>query len=328
MDFLIGTLTHAGGAGIGRVRLEDGRLRLLWTDGALTDPNWLCSGPDGRIFSVSSDADAPMSGCVNELRVTQTGMELVSRQPTSGVEPCFLEVSPDGRLLLCANYGTGSLAVFSLTETGIGPMIQLVRHHGAGPHPTRQTGPHLHQVVALPMLPGCYCAVDLGLDALVVYRQDARGLLTERYRIPVPAGQGPRHVACTRAGDAYLITELGNRVYPVRFGPDGGSVLAPGVSTLSDEATPGFAAALWPSADQRCLYASNRGEGTIVRLALPSLRREASHALMGSAPRDFCVVDEHRLLAACQDAGLTLLQYGVIADTLRFPGAVRVMRLP
>ena len=54
----------------------------------------------------------------------------------------------------------------------------------------------------------------------------------------------------------------------------------------------------------------------------------AGSALMGSAPRDFCVVDEHRLLAACQDAGLTLLQDGVIADTLRFPGAVRVMRLP
>lgn len=39
MDFLIGTLTRMGGAGIGRVRLENDRLRLLWTNGSLTDPN-------------------------------------------------------------------------------------------------------------------------------------------------------------------------------------------------------------------------------------------------------------------------------------------------
>lgn len=325
MDFLIGTMTRMGGAGIGRVRLQDDRLHLLWVDSTLADPNWLCAGPDGRIFCVSSDTDAPMRGCVCELRVTQTGMELVSRQPTGGNEPCSLALSPDGRFLLCTNYMTGSVSVHPLTGEGIGPMLQLVRHSGAGPHPTRQSGPHPHQVTVIPTLPGCYCVVDLGIDALVVYQQDGHGLLTERYRIPVPAGQGPRHVAYTRAGDAYLITELGNRVYPVRFGPDGGSVQAPGVSTLLDEATPNTAAALWVAPDQRSLYASNRGEGTIVRLSLPDLRREAAYTLMGTAPRDFCAADDHLLLAACQDAGLTLLRDGVLVDTLRFPGAVRVL---
>ena len=60
MDFLIGTLTRMGGAGIGRVRLENDRLRLLWTNGSLTDPNWQSLGPNGRIFSVSSDMPEPM----------------------------------------------------------------------------------------------------------------------------------------------------------------------------------------------------------------------------------------------------------------------------
>ena len=48
MDFLIGTLTRMGGAGIGRVRLENDRLRLLWTNGSLTDPNWQSLGPNGQ----------------------------------------------------------------------------------------------------------------------------------------------------------------------------------------------------------------------------------------------------------------------------------------
>ena len=328
MDFLIGTMTRMGGEGIGRVCMEADRLRLLWTNGSLRDPNWLGFGPDGRLFCVCCDTPGPMNGCACEISVSETGMKLLSRRPTDGVEPCSLAVSPDGRFLLCANYGTGSLAVFPLTGEGIGPMLQLIVHQVSGPHPTRQTAPHIHQVTPIPTLEGCYCVVDLGIDALVVYHQASDGRLTERYRIAVPAGQGPRHVAYTRGGDAYLVTELGNQVYPVHFGASEGRVLTPGVSILENDATPNTAAALWVSPDQRSLCASNRGEGTIVRLALPSLRREAASRLMGTAPRDFCLIDEHLTLAACQDAGLTLLRDGEIVDTLPFPGAVRVLPLP
>lgn len=169
--------------------------------------------------------------------------------------------------------------------------------------------------------------VDLGIDALVVYRQAADGLLSECYRISVPAGQGPRHMAYAPDGSAYLITELGNRVYPVLFEEMEGYVQEPGVSTLMDDQTPSAAAALWASADGKWLYASNRGEGTITRFALPGLQRDASYRLVGREPRDFCLVDEHLILAACQDAGLTLLRDGQIIDSLPFPGAVRVVKL-
>ena len=200
MDFLIGTLTRMGGAGIGRVRLENDRLRLLWTNGSLTDPNWQSLGPNGRIFSVSSDMPEPMRGCVNELKISETGMDVISRQATEGNGPCALSFSADGRSLLCANYGTGSLTVFPLTQKGIGPCRQRIQHEGRGPHPTRQAGPHIHQVTRIPTLPCSFCVVDLGIDALVVYHQAEDGSLSERYRISVPAGQGPRHMAYTPDG--------------------------------------------------------------------------------------------------------------------------------
>ena len=183
MDFLIGTLTRMGGAGIGRVRLENDRLRLLWTNGSLTDPNWQSLGPNGRIFSVSSDMPEPMRGCVNELKISETGMDVISRQATEGNGPCALSFSADGRSLLCANYGTGSLTVFPLTQKGIGPCRQRIQHEGRGPHPTRQAGPHIHQVTRIPTLPCSFCVVDLGIDALVVYHQAEDGSLSERYRI-------------------------------------------------------------------------------------------------------------------------------------------------
>ena len=189
MDFLIGTLTRMGGAGIGRVRLENDRLRLLWTNGSLTDPNWQSLGPNGRIFSVSSDMPEPMRGCVNELKISETGMDVISRQATEGNGPCALSFSADGRFLLCANYGTGSLTVFPLTQKGIGPCRQRIQHEGQGPHPTRQAGPHIHQVTRIPTLPGSFCVVDLGIDALVVIGGDGSlsgaRIFASEYNFPI-----------------------------------------------------------------------------------------------------------------------------------------------
>ena len=327
MDFLIGTLTRIGGIGIGYARLENNRLRLLWADHTLTDPNWLSVSADGRIFSVSSDMNEPMRGCVNELKISVTGMEVISRQATNGNGPCFLTFSDDGRFIFCANYGTGSVAVLPLNEHGIDPCIQLIQHEGHGTHPTRQKEPHIHQITRIPTLQNCFCAVDLGTDTLTVYQQAKSGLLSERYRISVPAGQGPRHIAYAPDGSAYLITELGSRIYPVTFGEKEGTIHGTGVSTLENSQTPNTAAALWASADGQYLYVSNRGEGTIVQYELPSLRKMTAFHPMGNEPRDFCLIDAHHILTACQDYGLTLLEDGKIMDALPCKGVVRVVKM-
>ena len=327
IDLLIGTLTRMGGAGICYVRINHHCMTQLWADDSLTDPNWQLAGPNGHIFSVSNSGAVPMNGCVHELQISPDGMKLLSTQPTGGNEPCYLTLSEGGRYLLCANYGNGSLAVFPLLKEGIGERIQLVQHSGSGPHPTRQTGPHLHQITRIPHLPGCFCAVDLGLDELFVYKQDENGLLHECYRVAVPAGQGPRHVAYGPHGTAFLVTELGNRVYPVLLGNNGGHVIGEGVSTLERTDTPNTAAALWLSSDGTSLYASNRGEGSIVRFTPSPLKKEQAIVLPGREPRDFCLLEKETLVAACQDQGLYLVCNGETVDFLPCPGAVRVIRL-
>ncbi len=328
-NLLIGTLTRLGGPGICYVRTDGEHLTQLWTDGTLTDPNWQDVSPDGRIFSVSCDGPEPMDGCIHELTITPEGMKVLSTRSTGGKEPCHLTFSEDGRFLLCANYGTGSLAVFPISPNGIGDRLQLIQHIGHGLHSTRQTGPHLHQITRIPTLPGCFCAVDLGLDRLFVYEQDETGLLCERYRIAVPAGQGPRHMAYHPVnGDAFLITELGNRVYPVKFGRDSGQVLGDGLPIPKNADDVNYAAALWFTSNGNSLYASNRGEGSIVRLAVSPLRKTQTLFLPGKLPRDFCPLGDEMLVAACQDQGLYLLREGKVLDFLPCPGAVRVMELP
>ena len=183
----------------------------------------------------------------------------------------------------------------------------------------------MHQVTRIPTLPHCFCAVDLGIDALVVYEQAVNGMLSEKYRIAVPAGQGPRHIAYTGNGRAYLVTEIGNCVYPVMFGKNAGKVVGEGVSTLEDVASVNLAAALWITPDDQGLLVSNRGEGTIVRYTIPSLEKTAVYRLPAKQPRDFCVLDDRRIVAACQDFGLILLKDGKVADILPYTGAVRVL---
>ena len=327
MLLLIGTIKAKGGAGLGLASLENEKLTLLWSDSRLVNPNWQAICPDGRIFTVHNSPEDPKKGLVSEIRVSQEGMEILSTRETQGSSPCHLARSANGRFLLCANYASGSLSVFSLEKEGIGELVQLIQHSGTGPHPTRQSSAHIHQVTRIPNLPDHFCVVDLGIDELVVYRQEENGQLTKSYAIPVPAGQGPRHVAYTSTNQAYLVTELGNRVYPVHFGEKEGFVEGNGVSTLEDPSLPNTAAALWISRDDQTLWASNRGEGTLVGFSLPELKKQAVCTLYGKEPRDFCLLEDGLMVAACQDAGLTLLQDGKILDQVEYPGAVRVQPL-
>ena len=328
MDFLIGTMGGNGGPGIARVRLTQDSLACLWQDPVLSDPNWLSLGPDGRIFAVSRNMPEPGTDCINELELTPSGMRLLSSQPTGGSDPCHIGFSDDNHFLFTANYGSGSLTVFPLAEKPLGPRIQLIQHEGHGLHPTRQTAPHVHQVLSLPHLPGYLCASDLGIDALVVYKQNRKtGILTRRYQLCLPPGEGPRHLACAKNGDCWLATELGNKIYRVSFYADHGS-LSGGISTLESAQSENTAAAIRISDDTRYAYVSNRGEDSIAVFSLHPLQKTTVWRHVGKTPRDFILLDHNRALVACQGEGLNLLENGHIIASLSLPGSVCVLPLP
>ena len=326
MDFLIGTLTRIGGPGIALVRLDEDRLTCLWQDSNFRDPNWLSQGPDGRLFAVSSDAEEEDRGCVNEISVSDDGMRLISRKPTGGNAPCHLCFSLDGRFLFAANYGSGSLAVFPLEASGIGSRIQRIQHSGSSAHPTRQTSPHVHQITPIPHLPECYCAVDLGIDALVIYKQDiASGMLTEQYRIGLPRGEGPRHLVYDSEGFGWLATELGNRLFRIRFDTDHGTVTG-GLSTVETKES-GYAAAVRLSPDGRSVYVSNRGEDSIAVFSLSPFQKTSIWHQVGQLPRDFALLSDTRAVVVCQNEGLVLLNHGVKTAVLSMRGCVSVLPL-
>ncbi len=327
MDFIVGTLTRLGGPGIARIRLTNDSLTCLWTDSRYTDPNWLVFGPNGHLFAVSSDAKGEPKGCINELEVRAGGLRLLARQETGGSAPCHITFSQDGRFLLATNYGSGSLVVYPLSKGVLEPRIQLVQCKGHSVHQVRQTAPHLHQITHIPSLSGYFCAADLGTDNLIVFQQDANtGLLMECYRLQIPAGEGPRHLTHGADGRSWLVTELGNKLYPIEFRPTE-AVLGCGVATTETDCE-NAAAAIRLSVDERRAFVSNRGEDSIAVFSLSPFKKTEVWRNVGKTPRDFVLLAQDRILAACQGEGVVLLEKGCRIDMLPMPGAVCVLPVP
>ena len=301
MEFFAGTLTREGGKGLLRCSLERDTVReheALF----LTDPTYLVQ-VDGRIFSTSSDAEGELRGCVNEVSADGS-MKVIARCAVGGNAPCFLCPSPDHRFLYCANYGTGSISVFPIAGK-LGERIQLVEHSGRGPHPTRQEGPHVHQVL---FIPGTQylCACDLGTDCIEVYQADMQsGLLSHHSTLHLHGG--PRHLVFADDTLGYLCHELSNEVTVLRV-QDGVFSACQTLSTLPQK-TANTASAIRLSQDRKHLYASNRGHGSIAVYDVRpgGLLKAAGHWSAGAFPRDFVLLEDGRVLVADQKVGIHLL---------------------
>src|SRR2546430_7098212 len=92
---------------------------------ALASPSFLAAHPRLPVTYAVSELT---EGRVHALVAEPGGfLGLVSSHDTGGAEPCHLSVSADCRYLLCANYGSGSVAVFPIDEWGdLGARTDLV----------------------------------------------------------------------------------------------------------------------------------------------------------------------------------------------------------
>ena len=175
MKFYVGDYTRLGGPGVCQCELAEGQLRLVQTaDTLIEDPTYLILSGDGKtLFATSSSpADGEEGGSVATFDLSEGGIRLTSMHSTAGGSACHLTLSPDERFLYVANYDDGKLTVFPVSEGKIGRRIQLIRHEGHGPNPRRQECPHIHFVTFHPE-DGRLYVVDLGIDAVMIYRQDA-----------------------------------------------------------------------------------------------------------------------------------------------------------
>jgi 6-phosphogluconolactonase len=249
----------------------------------LSSPSFAVLHPNRRwLFAVSESSP----GLVASLAVGDDGsLALLGTRGAPGSDGnCHLALTPDGRYLVTAGYGSGTTSSFAVDPSGqLSEQLDLCIFEGSGPDLERQQTPHAHQVVpGGPELLVC----DLGTDQIHRLGLDDGGrFLRLAPPIGLPAGSGPRHLVLVE--DHLLVAcELSAEVWIARRHEDGWQEVGRVPATAA-------AGACAPSAivnQGRRVYVANRGPGTVAVFDLEPEQGElvpvAEFSCHGPSPRD------------------------------------------
>ena len=302
----IGTYTsvEGGGTGIGVATYDtrSGRVTGKGTVTGVPDPSYLAVHPDGRtLYAVNERTE----GGVTAVRLSDR--KVLGTRSSGGEAPCQLSVHPSGRWLLSANYGSGSVAVHPVEDSGaLGERTDLVVHDSPAPGPG-QDGPHAHQVITSPD-GGHVLAVDLGTDTVYTYRlNESRGTLTEVSRARTRSGAGPRHLTFHPDGRyAYLASEVDNTVAVCAYDPGSGRLTTGDPQSTGTGSGTNYPAQLVVTPDGSYAYLANRGHDSLTRYAVEAdgarLQLLDTVPVGGDFPRQIALSPDGGLLFAALPA--------------------------
>jgi 6-phosphogluconolactonase len=262
---------------------------------------------DGLLLAVGENGGKPQQpyGTVTAYQVKQDKLLKINDMPTYGIAPCHVSIDPLKRFAYVANYVTGNVVSYAITDpTGrLSDSICVRRHTGKSPY--------AHQVRSDPRDPNLLWAVDKGADGVFAYRVSQNGVLTLQNTLRHAAGDGPRHLdfSTRSAGLMAVVNELSCTVRTYCQGTNGqATVLETGVSTLPpDFKEKNTCADIHFHPTLPVLYASNRGHNSIavfsVEEATGRLQLLETISTRGDKPRNFTIsLDGRWLLAANQDS--------------------------
>jgi 6-phosphogluconolactonase len=326
IPFYIGTYTAGISKGIHRSELDlvTGVMQPPTLVAELENPTFLSIHPTLKVLYAISEVRR--GGKRENAQVMAYRMEAngslteMGGQPAGGDGPCYVSTDKAGRIALVANYGSGSVSAFTLDESG--RLIRRsanVQHSGKSIHPSRQEGPHAHFIMTDPS-DQFACAIDLGMDQVIIYRLDkTTGTLADT-GVPFNAhpGFGPRHLAFHPNGKlAFLIHELASQLSSCSWDSDAGRLTEiEHRTTLPDGFTgESTTAEVLVHPNGNFVYGSNRGHDSIVVFGvdsttgkLTSLGHTPTH---GKTPRNFRIDPSGQFLLAQNQDSNSILSFRI-----------------
>jgi 6-phosphogluconolactonase len=333
VEFLVGVYDAPKGGGVYPLtwRQEPESWFLGAPVKSLRNASYAMRSPRHRVWYVV-DEEAGRLGCFS---CEQGEWRCLSLSATGGTKPCFVSVDPDGGVVAVANYGDGSVAIFS-AAAGDGALHQapvVHRNEGRGPHHQRQKGPHAHCVR---FAYGRIYSTDLGTDEILVHSPHGAGGFYTALRLP--PGEGPRHIVFhPNLPVAYVLTELGSSLFTLGVETDGRLSELRRCSTLPAGFTGHSLGGHLALGAHGRLYASNRGDDSIAVFnlddkGLPELAQIAPAG--GKSPRFFLALEaERRFIVAHETTGIAVLELlpdsriGAAIATIPLPGAAFIGRI-
>lgn len=328
----VGTYSNEKEAGIYEFGLKGTKLELKRTITGIGNPSYLALSAQGdRLYAVMEEMEfrGEAGGGVAAFEKSGDGWCLLNMQGTKGTLPCHLLLDEQRGYLYAANYMSGSIGMFSITQEGaIGDLCDFIQHSGSGPNPARQEGPHAHYVGFSPDR-SAILSVDLGSDWIRYYDVDAENaklIARPKRDLHMPEGVGPRHFVwdAQQTGQLYVVCELTSEIIVVQEDGAGGKILQR-ISTLPEGAADSACAAIKMSKDGRFLYASNRGNDSIAVFSIDgeqgvrTLKCLQIADAAGKTPRDFLLLEDMVIVANQGSNRISVLKRdagtGLIEDT-------------
>ena len=280
-------------------------------------PSFMALGParTGRriLYSVAAGADTETS-VINSFVIDPVAGSLtpLNRVSAGGIGPCYISVDSTGQSAFAANYTNGTVSTYKILPDGKldGPAETIDLHDTArfgahGPNASRQTGPHAHSTLISP--DDRFLIVnDLGDDSIDIFPIDAGnahlGMMQPHRFSNNRPGSGPRHCIFHPNGRwVYNIDELDSTVDRFLWTTthkqgESQAILVDTLKTThliapETSAARNTAAEIAISPDGFFLYASNRGEDTLVVFAIDQSTGDLKFVQRvssgGKAPRHF-----------------------------------------
>lgn len=284
-------------------------LPVLYSVGKLADGT-----PVAMSFLISRHA--------GQSRLTQLNV-----QPIGDGGATHLATDREGKCLLTAQYGGGSVAAFPLDKVGaIKPRSSLIKHAGASKVvASRQENPHAHWVGVSPDNRFAFVP-DLGMDQVAIYKLDpVKARLISHGSGSVRPGSGPRHMKFHPNGKViYVLNELAMTVSGFDYDSEAGTMnrrqtipTIPEHEKAKERFASGSEIRVHPTG--RFVFAANRGHDTItvfdVDAETGQLTWTETEPIRGSWPRNFNLDPTGRWLVAAGRDSHTLSLFEVHQDT-------------
>lgn len=331
IDVWIGTRRAPTSKGIYHATLdtESGRLSPPTLAAEISSPGFLAMHPNGKVIYAVGSLDKEPSVVAYAIRTGEgnTSLEFINSVATGDGGAAHVAVDPSARTLLTAQYGGGSVAVYSLNEDGsLKGRNQLIEHSGGSDVvPGRQKSPHPHWAGFSPDNRFAFVP-DLGLDQVVIYKTDIAGARLNRSgHATLPPGGGPRHMKFHTNGRwIYVLNELDLSV--TVFDYDAGEGTMRAKQTIPTVPKELLAKERFKSCSEirvhptgHFVYAANRGHDTITAFRVDPESGELSvierENVRGATPRNFNLDPSGRWLIAAGQDSHTLAVFEVDATT-------------
>jgi 6-phosphogluconolactonase len=297
--------------------------------GKLSAPKFIAETRDPAHFTLSKDGthlymcNTGTPGGVSAFAVNRKSgaLTLLNYKESKGRGPSYVSVDGSDKFVLDANYGGGFVETYSLAKDGsLAEQTSFVQHIGSSVHPLRQTKPYAHWIRTDPTNHFAL-VMDLGMDEVLVYQFDAKtGKLTPNDPpfTKVDGGMGPRHLAFHPNGKwVYGIAEIANQVMAFNWDAEAGKLTQfQAVPTLADGFTePSTAAEIAVHSNGKFVYASNRGEDSIVVYAVDQKTGELSFrqrvSSRGKVPRYFSLDPTNKWLVVGNQDSASVVVFSV-----------------